>query len=383
MVRTRFVCLAVGIWLCLMVLSASSGSAQDVDYFPDKITVDYATGFDVVYHTNYKVVTVRKPWRDAESNFEYVLVQSGTQMPKGFEPWQVFEVPVSNFVALSTVYLPHVDVLGLHPDLVGVSAFKYIYSPQIRGMVQKRSLKELGYGASVDLELLVDLDPGLVMASGMGNPGHDIHPRLMEMGIPIVLNGDYVETHPLGRAEWLKFTALFFNKETEAQHFFDDVASEYHRLAQLGRSAKGRPTVFSANSWNGTWHMPGGKSYIAQFLADAGAEYLWADNDRTVSLPLDFEVVLERAKDADFWINTGTWESVGDARAADERHLLFGALNAGRTFNRNARLHENGGNDFWESATIRPHKVLADLIKVFHPALLPDHQLIWYRQLTP
>ena len=102
-----------------------------------------------------------------------------------------------------------------------------------------------------------------------------------------------------------------------------------------------------------------------------------------MSLPLDFEVVIERAKDADFWINTGTWESVADARAADERHLLFRALQKGQTYNRNARVHKNGGNDFWESATVRPHKVLADLIKVFHPDLLPEHHLIWYRKLSP
>jgi len=122
---------------------------------------------------------------------------------------------------------------------------------------------------------------------------------------------------------------------------------------------------------------------MAAFLKYAGADFLWANEPSTGSLPLDFEAVFDRAADADFWLNMSTWSSVDEVLAADERYANFAALKGGNAYNRNARVNEHGGNDFWESGLANPHKALADLIAIFHPELLPDHQLIWYRKLDP
>ena len=362
-------------------LSFSIGSAQIIDHFPNKISVDYATGFKVEYHGHYKVVHVLKPWRDAKETFQYVLVQRGADIPDGFEEHQIFEVPIKGFVTMSTTHLPHVDILDIHDELLAVSSFKYVNTESIVTRIKEKKLKEVGYGANLDLEMLVDLSPGLVMTNAMGDAQHDIHPKLMELGVPVVLNAEYMENHPLGRAEWMKFTALFFNREAQAQETFGEVARDYQKLAALGRSTKERPTVFTGTSWNGIWHVPGGRSYMAQFLADAGANYMWRDNPETGSLALDIEAVLGRAKDAEFWVNTGQWNSVDDALAVDERHGLFLAMNTGKVFNRNARANENGGNDYWETGIVQPHRLLADLIGIFHPDLLPHHTLIWYQKL--
>ncbi len=195
---------------------------------------------------------------------------------------------------------------------------------------------------------------------------------------------EYLESSPLGRAEWLKFTALFFNQEAQAEQVFGTIAEDYNALVQITQDLELRPTVFTGFSYDGTWYMPGGKSYVAQLLRDAGATYLWAEIDQTGSLPLDFEAVYDRAARADFWVNVSQdWQSQGDAIAADPRYGEFFALQAGHLFNNNARLNATGGNDYWEGGLINPHLVLADLIKILHPELLPDHELVYYQPLTP
>jgi iron complex transport system substrate-binding protein len=192
-----------------------------------------------------------------------------------------------------------------------------------------------------------------------------------------------METHPLGRAEWLKFTALFFNKEALAEKAFDEIAQEYERLSQLGHHVLVRPTVLTGTSWRGTWFLPGGKSFMAQFLRDAGAEYLWEKDQTTGAIPMDFESVLAQAQHADFWVNADTWHSVSDVLATDARYGMFKALQTRQVFNREGRVNSQGGNDYFETGVMYPQKVLADLIKIFHPELVPEHNLIWYRQLAP
>ncbi len=352
-----------------------------VDYFPEKISVDYAEGWTIDYFNHYKVVTVLNPWRDAETTFQYVLVQCGTPAPEGFADAQVIEVPINTIVTMSTTYLPHLTSLALTDALVAIDNFQFVNTPEIIALIEAEKLVEIGSGAAVDVERVIDLDPDVVMTYGVGNPQSDVHPVLLEAGLKVVLNSEYMEPSPLGRAEWLKFTAALFNYEAAAQTIFADIVAQYNELVVLAQRAEQQPTVFANTPFQGTWYMPGGRSYPARLLADAGTTYLWADDETLVSQQLSFEAVFDRAVNADFWVNTGTWTSRADALAEDERFAEFAAFQSGRIYNNNARVNEYGGNDYWESGVTNPHLVLADLIAIFHPDLLPEHELYFYRQL--
>jgi iron complex transport system substrate-binding protein len=222
------------------------------------------------------------------------------------------------------------------------------------------------------------------MASGSGVPEYDAHPVLIEAGVPVAINAEWVENAPLGRAEWLMFTAAFFNAEAAANEVFADVVSTYEAMTTLAADVPEaeRPTVFAGTPWEDTWYMPGGASYVAQFLADAGANYLWADDDSTGSLYLDFETVLATAQDGDYWVNAGSFTSLDEMLAADERYAQFAAFENDRVYNNNAIINANGGNDYWESGVMRPDLILADLVAIFHPDLLPDHEFVYYQHLT-
>jgi iron complex transport system substrate-binding protein len=362
--------------------SVESYDAQ-VDYFPDKATIGYSEGWEVEYHNSYKVIRVLNPWRGAEETFEYVLVQRGTPIPEGYEDAQVVEVPVASIASMSTTYLPHLEKLNLLDSLVAVDSIQYVSNEAVRKMFDDGKLVEIGGGASVNVEVVLDLDPDVVMVYGSGSPDYDAHPKLLEAGVKVAMNSEYMETSPLGRAEWLKFIAMFYNREADAEAIFADMAQEYEALAAKTAAVADRPTVFTGAPWQDTWYMPGGNSYVAKFLADAGADYLWADDESTGSIPLDFESVYERAADADYWLNTSSWMSIDEALAADARYGDFAALKNQKMYNNNARVNENGGNDYWESGVANPQLVLADLIKILHPNLVPDHEFVYYRQLDP
>ena len=351
-----------------------------IDYFPQKTDVTHSDSFAVEYHNNYKIVTVSNPWQGAQESFQYVLVQCGTPAPEGVDS-PVIEVPVRSLVALSTTYLPHLVSLELTDRLVGLDSLLWATTPEVVALIEAGELVEVGGGSAVNLEQLLEMEPGLVMAYGIGIPEYDAHPLLIEAGIPVALNGDFVEQDPLGRTEWMKFIAFFFNKDGEADRLFNETVDSYNATAALAAGVATRPTVFLSSIYDGTWWMPGGDSYTARLLVDAGADYLWADAAAVGSSPVDFETVFETAGNADFWLNPDNsfWNVQADVLQSDERYGEFAAVANGHLYNNNALVNANGGNAFYESGAAHPEVVLMDLVKILHPELLPDHQLVYYK----
>lgn len=352
-----------------------------VDYFPTKINLTYAEGWAIEYFNHYKVITVLTPWKDAEHTFQYVLVQCGTPAPEGFPDAQIIEVPTRRIVTMSTTYLSHLDKLDLLDRLVGVDNPQFINTPDVVQMIEQGKLATIGSGAEVNIERILELDPTLVMTYGTGSPENDTHPHLLAAGVPVAINAEYMESTPLGYAEWFKFTAAFFNQEAAAEQQFADIATQYEELAAQARAVGEQPTVLMNAPFQGTWYVPGGNNYSTHFLADAGSAYLWADDGSSGSLSLSFEAVLERAANADYWLNPGTATTLEEMLTMDERLGSFAAVQAGTVYNNNKRVNKHGGNDYWESGVTNPHIILADLVAIFHPELLPDHELYYYQQV--
>ncbi len=353
-----------------------------VDYFPNKIKVNHAKGFTVDYHRNYKVVSVKNPWRNADTTFQYVLVQCNTPIPKGFDKSQIVQVPVNSVVVMSTTHLPLLDKLGLIDRLIGVTDFNQVNTPSVVAKIKAGKLQEVGRSSNTNVEKVLEIRPELVTTYGVGNPQQDSHPKLIEAGLPVAIIAEYMESSPLGKAEWLKFMALFFNREVEAEREFNQIATRYQSIAKIARQAKNKPTVFSGFDNRGTWYIPGGDSYAAKFIEDAGGNYIWSEDRSTGSLNLSFEQVFDRAQSAEVWINSSqAWKTIDDVTATDRRYAKFRAVKDRNLFNPIARINATGGNDFWEGGTANPDLVLADLVKALHPELLPQHQFVYYRSL--
>ncbi len=378
-----------------LILGAPAGYWADcvddydpgADYFPRKARLRYAESFSIEYFGHYKMVTVHTPWPGADEAVRYLLVQCGTPAPDGYDGVQRITIPVRRLAALSTTQLPHLELLDALESLAAVSDIAMVHSPGVNERFEAGRIAEIGHGAGVDLELVLELETDLVMTVASAQSRYNAHPVLRQAGVAVAINAEYTEPSLLGRSEWLKFTAAFFNAEGLAEERFDEIEEEYQRYAALVRDvpADERPSVFGGSLWRDTWHVAGGRSYAAQLIADAGGRYLWAGDESRESLPLDFEAVYERAHGADFWLTMrNEWHSLADVRAADERYAAFAAFAAfaeGRVYNANARLNEHGGNDYWERGVAEPHLVLADFIRILHPDRLPGHALHFYRRL--
>ena len=376
-------------WLALGVPAANWADCVDTydpgkDYFPRKTELKYAENFAIEYFNNYKVVTVHTPWPGAVKAVRYLLVRCGTPAPDGYEGVQRIAVPVRRLAALSTTQLAHLELLDALENLVAVGDIAMVHSPGVNQRHAAGKIAEIGHGAGVNLELVLELETDLVTTVAMAQSQYNAHPVLQRAGVAVAINAEYTEPSLLGRTEWLKFTAAFLNAEALAKERFADIVGQYHLFAALVQDvpADQRPTVFGGSLWRDTWHVAGGKSYAAQLVAAAGGAYLWADDDSKGSLPLDFEAVYEKAHAADVWLTMrNEWHSLAEVRADDERYAAFAAFNNGKVYNANARLNAHGGNDYWESGLVEPHIVLADFIKILHPDRLPGHALKFHQKL--
>ncbi len=357
------------------------------DYFPEKIEFEYAEQVEVEYFSHYKVVTIKKPYTGVERGERNLLLLCGTPRPAGWEDVTLLEIPAATLVTTSTTELPHVVGLDLIDRLVGHDELDWVTSPEIRRRIDAGEVMEIGGGPALNFELVLEAGPGLLLSDSLGDPQTDLLGKLREAQVPVALSPSFLETSPLGRAEWIKHTALFFNRERRANQVFSEVAQRYEELAEKVRRAfevapeRRRPTVLTNGPIGDTWWTPGGRSFLALLVADAGGDYLWSDKPETGSLPLSLEGVYERAVDAELWIQPGGWRSLEELRSVDTRLADFAAFRSQQVFNYDRLLTDLGGNDYWENGTARPDQVLADLVHILHPDLLPEHELIFHRRL--
>jgi iron complex transport system substrate-binding protein len=351
---------------------------------PHEVQVEYAQGFTIEYFETYKVLTVLQPWLGASETFSYILVPKGGSAPEETNGALVVNVPIESIVTMSTTYFPFLESLGKLDTLVGVDDVTYAYNETVRAMAENGELVITGGGAgggTANVEALIELSPDVIMTSASGTPELDAHPKLIEAGLPVVLNGDYLENSPLGRAEWGKFIAAFYNQEAEAETQFNEMVSRYNALVELTANVPEKPSVFTNTDFQGSWYVPAGQSYAAILLQDAGANYLWADEAGTGSIPFSFEAVVEKASEADYWLNVGFPSDLDSLLTMDERYQGFKAFETGQVYNYNKRVTDNGGMDYYESGVANPDKILADLVAIFHPELMPEHDFYYYTQL--
>ena len=358
-------------------VSCSKKAEQKIE--TPSLNVKYAKGFSIQREGNNTLVTVSYPYQGATSGYKYLLVEKGQPVPEHAADIQVIEVPIETIVCTSTTHIPHLDYLGVTDKLVGFPSTDYISSEATRKRIDAGLVKDLGIDKGMNLELLYTLKPSLVMAYTTTADLGQLK-KVQELGIPVVLNGEYLERDPLGRAEWIKFTSLLFGKQKAADSVFNMIENEYNITRDLASHVQQKPSVLCGTVYGDAWFMPGGENYASKLLKDAGNNYLWASDSTHGWLEISFESVYSRAKDADLWI-VGSIDTYEQLKGADQRYSLFKPFETKRVYNYNARKGARGGNDFLELGYLRPDLVLKDLVKIGHPDALPGYQLYFHSPL--
>jgi iron complex transport system substrate-binding protein len=369
--------------LCFAVGSLlSCSSKKDSATKSESISLTkYAQGFKVTIVGNSKLVEVKQPYQNATSGYQYLLVPKGEVPPTHDETTQVITVPVENIVCTSTTHIPLLDYINETEKLIGFPTTDYISSEKMRKRIDQGKVKDLGIDKGMNIEMLYTLKPSLVMGYTMTKDLGQLK-KIQELGIPVVINAEYLEKHPLGRAEWIKFMALFFGKEREADSVFAEIEKEYLTTQRLVSEVKTKPTVLSGIVYGDAWFMPGGQNYAAKLLKDAGCEYLWASDSTSGFLQLSFESVYATAKEAELWIGVGSFTKLADIKATEERYALFKPFKEQQVYSYDARKGAKGGSEFLELGYLRPDLILKDLVKIAHPELMPSYDLFFHKKLN-
>ena len=216
----------------------------------------------------------------------------------------------------------------------------------------------------------------------MGNPKKDVSEKIINANIPVAISLDHLEETPLARAEWIKFIAAFFNKEQLADSLFKITETNYKQLKLMCDTIKNKPSVFTEMKYADAWYVPGGNSFAANILNDAGANYIWKNEKQTGSIPLNFETVYNVARDADYWLNLFiNVNSKKELLGFEPRYNLFKAFKTENIYNNNKIANAKGYSDYWENGITNPDELLKDLIKIFHPNVLPEYQLKYYKKI--
>jgi iron complex transport system substrate-binding protein len=341
----------------------------------------YARSFEMDKQGDVTRLTVFNPWEKARGvSIEYYLINENKTIPDSLLAKKVIRTPVKRMVCMSTSHLGFIDILGENESVVGVSGSLYVTNPEIRQRLEDGRAVDVGYGQNLNYELIVNQQPDVVMVYGVGSEVAEYSKKIEELGIPVIMNAEYLEETPLGKAEWIKFMGAFYEKEDEAESFFAEVEKNYLALKKLVEKKEPKPTILVGSPYNDSWWVPGGNSYMANLIGDAGGDYLGKLNSSHESYVISFENALTWGNSADIWINMANLASKKEILAADVRFKSFRVFNEGRIFNNNKRLSIYGGNDFWESGTARPDLVLRDLATVFYPGLIQE-EMIYYQEI--
>jgi len=367
------------LWLFTVILFScvTKHKQTDVEKLFDGTTknqslVKYATQFDIYVKDGVTRVDIYDPANNTIIAGSYYIANQDEY--DRFKPNQnLFKSPLDSVVLFSATQINAFGKLGLLNKIVGVSEASYVNNTFIRDQIAKGNVKELAVNGNIYTERTMLVNPSVIFYS----PYISAESYSLELiDIPVIPYYDYLEENPLGRAEWIKFSAVFFGKYAKADSLFKIISDKYSHYRQLTGDVRIRPTVFSDKFFNGQWYVPGGQSYIAHLFNDAGAEYIWKDDDHTGSFPLDYEVVYDKAHDADFWRIVGSYGEKASYNSLEDQNELYSHFKA---FTHHKIIWcDAESSAYFEKSPLEPDRVLADLIKAFHPELLPEYRPKYY-----
>ena len=343
----------------------------------------FAHGFHIVKVGEITRLDVFNPWENARNYiYSYYLIPKNIAIPDSLTNREIIRTPVEKVVVLSTTHIGFIEKLGFESSIIAVSGKDFVTSPVVRKGIEQGLVHDVGYDQNLNYELLLQMKPDLVMAYGIGSDVAAHLSKMKDLNIPVVINAEYLEETPLGKAEWLVFTASFFNQIEHAQQVFNKIVMEYDSLKNLVSKTSHKPLILTGLPYKDNWWVPGGKSYMANMIADAGGDYLWKDNPSRESFVVSLENAIVKATQAELWINTGQTNSIQEILESDERFKIIPSLQKKLVYNDNKQMNPTGGNEVWETGAANPQDLLRDLIHIFHPEIKPDAVFHYYKKLN-
>lgn len=366
-------------WVLLLSACGGGSKTSSLQAEGDTIRMKYSSLLQIVKHADYTVVTIRNPWDTLKVLHTYLLADREKPLPEHLPEGTVVRTPLQKSVIYSSVHCSLWSELDELKGIGGVCGLEYIKLPQIQEGCRNGSIVNVGNSMNPDIERIIDLRPDAILLSPFENSGG--YGRVGKLNIPIIECADYMETSALGRAEWMRLYGLLLGKEAQADSLFAGIEKEYLTLTQQVKSQNlKRPTVISEMKNSSAWYIPGGNSTMGRLYQDAGADYVFASLSNSGSVPLAFETVFDRGGNADIWLikyNQPQDKTYSELERDYAPYARFKAFQDRKVYGCNTNHVP-----FYEESPFHPELLLKDLIKIFHPELLPDYDFKYFSNLA-
>lgn len=337
----------------------------------EKVEINYAKGLRIWKNGADYRVEIRNPRDTAEMITSYFFTPNTNS-----KNTDTISIPVQNAALNSTTFIAYFDKLGEADLITGVTFADRMMNKNLLDRVAANKTIELTSGGELDFEKVLSLNPDVFMAYSYGESDFS---RIENQGIPVVLNMEYLEGHPLGRAEWIKLAGILTGNTVLADSIYQDIENQYLELKEKVGQASATPSVFTGSRYNEIWYAPGRDSYIANYIIDAGGDYVFKNLEGAGSHEIDYEAALKAISDADYWgmvtshIEPFTMQTV---LKMDEFYGSFKSFHDKNIFVCNAAK-----SDYFGDAVMEPEIILADMIAIIHPEVLPQYQSKYFHKV--
>ena len=343
-------------------------------------SIRYAKGLLIQKYDGFSVVKVSNPWPKANKNYTYILKEKNGIIPDSLSEFTTINIPIETIVVTSTTHIPSLEMLDVENSLIGFPHLDYISSDKVRARIDAGKIKELGTNHDMNTEIVIDIAPSVIIGYGIDN-NNPILDNLQKSGLKVMLNGDWNEETPLGKAEWIKFFGALYDLDEKANTIFKKIEKDYLNTVEIAKKATTKPTILAGDMFEDKWYLPRGTSWGCQLLKEAKSQYLWQETKGTGSLSLSFETVLDKAKNADLWITSGQFSTLKEMTDANNHYAQFKAFQNKNVYSFSSKKGKTGGVLYYELAPNRPDIVLKDIVKILHPELLVGYEPFFFEKL--
>lgn len=362
----------LAVWLPLLCSCNCGRSHADVEVGPDTV-ITSARLLSMQSGDGFTLVTVKNPWKGGELH-RYVLVPRDASLPDPLPEGTLVRTPVSRALVYSSVHTSLLRELGAINVVRGLVDVQFFDDASLLAGIKAGTIADCGSSMNPSIEKVIDMDPDAILLSPYQDSNYG---QIASLEIPVIECADYMEFDPLGRAEWMKFYGELVGKRQQADSLYNVVVEAYNKVKTIAATAKSRPSVVTEMVISGVWSVPGGQSYMARILADAGADYLWAGDNNTGSLSLDFSQVLNKAQNADYWfIKWTNINSLADLEGAYELNNEMGAFKNKRVY-----VCDTEQTRFFDRVPFHPELLLREFAAIMHPELFQNQQPAYYHHL--
>ena len=345
-------------------------------------TIKYAKGFDIINDNGTKKLIIKSAYQNSKETFSYNLYKKVPINAIANATLNNIKIPVKKIVVTSTTHIPMLELLNEETAIVGFPYSKFVSSEKTRALIDAGKITEVGKETSLNTEILLDLQPELVVGYSVSSADKSLT-TIQKAGIPVMYNGDWLEETPLGRAEWIKFFGVLFDKEKQADSIFKVIENNYLDAKKIALKSDKKPTILSgAIMSKDIWNLPGGESFVATFFKDANFNYLWKDTKGKGSLSLSFESIFDKGQNANLWLAPAHYTSKEQLIKSNPLYAEFNAFKNNNIYTPISLKGKTGGIIYYELAPTRPDLVLKDLIKIVQPELLKEYEFTFYRKLN-